>query len=118
MGIFAAQKSRHFSVISMARRLLRSREISAGRFMTLKIMKSSRGSKTTIRLYGEVKAEHIDLLTAEMKDRQSRLVLDLSEVSLVDVDTIRFLDSCEAEGVELLHCSRYVREWITREQAP
>jgi len=84
--------------------------------MTLKIVKSSRGNRTTIRLYGEIKSEHIDLLSAEMNDHRSRLVLDLGEVSLVDVNIIRFLGLCEAQGIELLHCSRYVREWIAREQ--
>jgi hypothetical protein len=56
------------------------------------------------------------LIKSEMRDHRSRLVLDLTEVSLVDVNTVRFLGICEAGGVELAHCSRYIREWITREQ--
>jgi hypothetical protein len=48
-----------------------------------------------------------------MKDRLFHTVLDLSEVSLVDVHVVRFLGTCQAEGVQLLHCSRYIREWIT-----
>jgi hypothetical protein len=86
--------------------------------MTLKIVKTSRGRKTTIRMFGEAKSEHIDLIKAEMKERRPQIVFDLSEVSLVDVNIVRFLDSCEAEGIELLHCSRYLREWITRERSP
>jgi len=84
--------------------------------MTFKIIKNSRGRSTTIRLVGELKSEHIELIKAEMKDHRSRIVFDLREVSLVDVNIVRFLGSCQAEGIELLHCSRYVREWITRER--
>jgi hypothetical protein len=41
----------------------------------------------------------------------------LEEVTLVDVEVVRFLGMCEANGVELVHCSPYIREWIRREQA-
>jgi hypothetical protein len=84
--------------------------------MTLKIVKSSRGRRTTIRLSGEIQAEQIDLIKAEMKDHLVRTALDLSEVSMVDVNVVRFLGTCQAEGIELLHCARYIREWITQEQ--
>jgi hypothetical protein len=29
---------------------------------------------------------------------------------------VRFLSECEAQGIELLHCSPYIREWISRER--
>jgi hypothetical protein len=32
------------------------------------------------------------------------------------VEVVRFLGVCEAEGIALLHCSPYIREWIAREQ--
>jgi hypothetical protein len=44
------------------------------------------------------------------------MVLDLEEVTLVDLEVVRFLDVCEAEGIALLHCSPYSREWIARKQ--
>jgi hypothetical protein len=44
------------------------------------------------------------------------VVLDLAEVTLVDVETVRFLCGSEAKGIELRHCPSYVREWIRREQ--
>jgi hypothetical protein len=43
------------------------------------------------------------------------VLLDLEEVTLVDLDIVRFLATCEAEGIELVHCSPYIREWINRE---
>jgi len=43
------------------------------------------------------------------------IVLDLEEVTLVDLDIVQFLARCEARGMELLNCSPYIREWICRE---
>jgi hypothetical protein len=44
------------------------------------------------------------------------VTLDLEEVTVVDVEVVRFLGSCEKKGTELLHCPPYIREWISREQ--
>jgi len=52
-----------------------------------------------------------------MSDCCERKILDLSEVTLVDLAVVRFLISCEDEGVELVKCPPYVREWILRERA-
>jgi anti-anti-sigma regulatory factor len=43
-------------------------------------------------------------------------VLDLSELTLVDENAVRFLAGCETDGIELKNCPAYVREWITRER--
>ena len=43
------------------------------------------------------------------------VLLDLEEVTLVDIDIVHFLARSEAEGVELLHCPAYLREWISKE---
>ena len=51
-----------------------------------------------------------------MKDKTERIVLDLDEVTLVDLDVVRFLGVSEAEGVELVNCSPYIRDWIFRER--
>jgi hypothetical protein len=84
--------------------------------MTLRIERDSDGPKTTIRLIGRMQGEHLDELKAQMKDRGPSVTLDLSELSLVDVDVVRFLGICQSEGVELLHCPPYIREWIARER--
>ena len=46
----------------------------------------------------------------------AQIVLDLDEVTLVDVDVVRFLNSCEKQGVWLIHCSPYIREWMKQER--
>jgi len=37
-------------------------------------------------------------------------------VRLVDLDAVHFLAVCERKGIELRHCSAYVREWILSEK--
>jgi hypothetical protein len=41
--------------------------------------------------------------------------MDMEEVKLVDRPAVRFLALCEANGIELLNCALYIREWIFRE---
>ena len=84
--------------------------------MTLRIEKASDGHSTTIRLIGRIRAEHLDELKAQIKEGGSRIALDLEEVSLVDVDVVRFLGTCHAEGIHLVQCSPYIRDWIAKER--
>ena len=55
-------------------------------------------------------------LEAEVEGLGAGAVLDLEHVTLVDLEGIRFLSDCEAKGIELVHCSPYIREWIARER--
>jgi len=59
--------------------------------------------------------EHIEDLKAQIKAGGTSVTLDLNEVSLVDLDAIRFLATCQIEGIPLVHCSRYIQNWITKE---
>jgi anti-anti-sigma regulatory factor len=82
----------------------------------LKIEKHSRRGKTTIHLIGHFQSEHIGELKQHLQDNGPQFVLNLKEVTIVDVDVVRFLEACELEGMKLLHCSPYIREWILRER--
>jgi anti-anti-sigma regulatory factor len=83
--------------------------------MTLKMERDFDGHSTTIRLIGRMQAEHLQELKAQIKDGGPKVKLDLDDVSLVDVDVVRFLATCQSEGVELVHCSPYIRNWIGSE---
>ena len=83
--------------------------------MTLKIEKYSDGSSTTIRLIGRMRAECLPELEKQIRESESKIALDLEEVTLVDVEVIRFLGTCEARGATLLNCSPYIRDWIGKE---
>jgi len=65
--------------------------------MTAKGEKDSVGRQTVIRLSGRLRSEHL-------------------AVTLVDVEVVRFLNSCEQRGVALLYCWPDIREWMIREQ--
>jgi hypothetical protein len=82
----------------------------------VKIEKDLRRGKTTIRLTGHFQSEHIDELKKQIEENGPSFILDLKEVTLVDVDVVRFLGVCEANGMKILHCSQYIREWMTRER--
>jgi anti-anti-sigma regulatory factor len=82
--------------------------------MTIRIEKETQKLKTKIRLSGRLQSKHLDQLKTQLEGAQSRIVLDLNGVTLVDVETVRFLNDCEKNGVELLHCWPYIQEWMSR----
>src|SRR5271155_2391542 len=83
--------------------------------LTLKIERDSRKGKTTIFLIGRFDSEHLEELKTQISTSSPRIVLDLSEVTIVDVEVVRFLVVCKARGAKIVHCSRYIREWMVRE---
>jgi hypothetical protein len=83
----------------------------------LKIERDSSGATTTVRLIGHFQSEHIEELKKQLQRNGPRFVFNLEELTIVDLDVVRFLASCEADGVEILYCSRYIREWMTCERS-
>jgi anti-anti-sigma regulatory factor len=82
----------------------------------LRIEKDSQGGKTMIRLIGHFQVEHIEELQRQFRQNDPRFVLDLTELTLVDVDVVRFLGTCEAGGAEVINCAPYIREWMNQER--
>ncbi len=69
-----------------------------------------------LRVSGRIDAEHLSELRSCLSRHGPNVGLDLDEVRLVDVATVRFLVRCEADGMQLRNCSRYIREWMDRER--
>jgi len=84
--------------------------------MTLKIEKYCDGCKTTIRLIGRMRSEHLEELEKQIRESGPAITLDLDEVTLVDVEVVRFLGACEARGATLLNCPPYICDWIGKER--
>lgn len=82
----------------------------------MKIEKTAQGGMTTVRLSGHFLAEQIEELNKQLQNNGPQLVLDMKEVTVVDVQVVRFLGAREAKGVAIAHCPRYIREWINRER--
>ena len=80
----------------------------------LKIRKSVQAGKTIFLLSGRIQEEHISELIDLLKTEKhlSTVILDLQEVRLVHREAVRFLASCEAQGITLKNCPAFVREWI------
>ena len=83
--------------------------------MSLMIEKHSDGDSTTIRLIGWMRAEHLEELEKQIRESRPAITLDLEEVTLVDVEMVRFLGTCETRGATILNCSLYIRDWIGKE---
>jgi hypothetical protein len=66
------------------------------------------------RIAKEYIAELENLVAAEGTER--RISFDLRDMTLTGQDGITFLAQCEADGIALVNCDPYVREWITRER--
>ena len=84
--------------------------------MTLKIENIVHDRRTTVRLIGRVRADDLPEVVRQLEASGPGVVLQMDEVMLVDVEVVRFLNRCETEGVRLVNCSPYIREWMSREQ--
>ena len=56
------------------------------------------------------------MLKSLIENSAPAVALDLDQVTQVDVEAVNFLRKCQAEGIEIRHCSPYIREWMDREQ--
>jgi anti-anti-sigma regulatory factor len=56
-----------------------------------------------------------DLQDLILSEGARDVVLDLTEVTLVDREVVLFLMQCEVNGLRLTNCPGYIRKWISRE---
>jgi ABC-type transporter Mla MlaB component len=75
------------------------------------------GARKVLRLIGRVRSDCIEELRQQIENQDSSLVLDLAEVDLVDLPSVRFLRDCQDRKIELRNCAPYILEWIRRERA-
>jgi len=84
----------------------------------LRITRTANG-EVVFKLSGRIETENIAelkaLLSAETNGRH--VLLDLSDLTLVDQDVVSFLRHSEADGIELKNCPAYVREWMKQEKS-
>lgn len=83
--------------------------------MVLKIENVSDGPDKVLRLSGRIESEHVQELKVQIHGCD-KIILDLEQVRLVDLDAVHFLAVCETKGIKLRHCPSYVREWILTEK--
>ena len=79
---------------------------------------SGDSSKTgdVLLLSGRIHAEDLAELERFLMEAADRAIaLDLSDVTLVDRDAVKFLAGCEERNIQLRSCPAYIREWIDAE---
>lgn len=69
-----------------------------------------------IRLSGELRVAELEHVKSETEACELPIILDLEEVDLIDLEGVRFLNACEANGIAVHHCSPYIREWMLQER--
>jgi ABC-type transporter Mla MlaB component len=84
--------------------------------MTLRIKLICEKNGTRICLSGELRCSHLFDLCAEIEQVGQPATLDLGEVDVVDIDGIRLLNECQTQGIQVVNCSPYIREWMLQEK--
>ena len=82
----------------------------------LRIETTTDGSQTTLRLIGRVHGDFLEELREQVQNQPALAILDLAEVDLIDLQSVRFLRECEDKKIELRNCAPYIVEWIRRER--
>jgi hypothetical protein len=67
-------------------------------------------------LSGELRCSHLLDLRAEIEQVSQPITLDMDEVDVVDIDGIRLLNECQTQGIQVVNCSPYIREWMFQEK--
>jgi len=83
--------------------------------MCLRIEKKSEGQKVVVRLSGRIRSQDLLELKKFLDGITEEKVIDMKDVTLVDVEAVRFLALCERERLGLRNCPPYIQEWILRE---
>jgi hypothetical protein len=86
--------------------------------MTFRIETEARGKCTVFILSGRIEGPAVAELRRlfELQTEYRDIVLDLKDVGVVGREVMRFLLSCEVDGVKLENCAPYIREWMEREK--
>ena len=84
--------------------------------MTLKINRIREEHGTRVCLSGELRCPHLIELRAALEQVGQPATLDLDEVDVIDIDGVRLLNECCAQGIQVVNCSPYIREWMLQEK--
>jgi hypothetical protein len=81
-------------------------------------MLANSSAAVTVTLTGKVGSASLGALRRRIdRARRSRgsVVVDLSEVTLIDRPALEFLAAINGAGVELVNCPAYIEPWLRKE---
>jgi ABC-type transporter Mla MlaB component len=85
--------------------------------MMLKIECILGSGKTRLHLSGELRSSEIEEVRAEIEEISPRVVLDLAEIGVVDIDGVRWLTACQTAGIGVENTAPSIREWMLQERS-
>ncbi len=85
--------------------------------MTCKIERLvSAENSVVIRVCGRIQVEHVSTMKEFIRQEQGVVVLDLTEVTLVDREAVNLIAMCTLKNIEVRNCPAFLREWVTKER--
>lgn len=84
--------------------------------MTLKIVKGFENQRAVFRLSGRIRSGDLAEIKELLAGTNESMFLDLLDVTIVDRDVVAFLREREGNGIALMNCPPYIREWISRDE--
>ena len=83
--------------------------------MTCKVVRLvERDQLVLLHISGHLQEEHVSTVAELIAKETDSVVLDLSEVTLVDREAISFLADCDVRGIVLRNCPAFIREWMSK----
>jgi hypothetical protein len=73
--------------------------------------------RTMLCISGRITEEGGNTLRSLLEQEEGVVIIDLKDVLIVDREAVKLLAMYESNGVELINCPAYIREWVTRETA-
>ena len=67
-------------------------------------------------LSGRLELQHIGELTVQFAAQRLPVVVDLTDVRLIDREVVETLAQWKSDGIKLENCPAYVRDWIAQLQ--
>jgi len=83
----------------------------------LRIERISSSGLTRLCLSGDLRSANLEEVRAEVTKILPILVLDLTEVGVVDIDGVRWLNACQSAGIKVENCPAYINEWMRQESS-
>ena len=82
--------------------------------MVLRIDRADRPGSAVFALSGRIELQHIGALQTQFAAERLPIIVDLTDVRLIDREVIETLAHWELDGIKLENCPVYVRDWIAR----
>jgi hypothetical protein len=72
------------------------------------------GQLVLLQVSGHLQEVHVNLIEKLIARETDQVVLDLTEIKLVDREAVNFLAACVGRGIELRNCPEFIREWMSK----